>query len=490
MLSGFLKYANETPASPAIYIEGKIYSYAECYKMAAGVAKKIKTASGNYIGLYTDNTIYTYTSLLGILLSGKAFVPLNHKFPDPRLLAIIRDAGIQTVLGSEESKIRIDAINAGMNFIFPEKESPAESFPFEKPSGDTDAYILYTSGSTGVPKGIPITIASFEALMTALRKRFTLQQKDKVLQAFELSFDVSLACIFLTFEYGSALVVADLNGITAVNAFKAIYENQVSFVTLPPSALFYLKRLRLVGSVPLPFVHTTLFTGEALPFSVVEEWRKCAPSTVVENAYGPTETTVWCLFYRLDETTKDQLVNGLCPIGEGLDGIGVEIVDESGKKVADEVRGELWVSGEQIFRGYRNNPAKTKEVLAVNEKNERVYKTGDIVVKNSRGNIVYVNRKDNQVQVNGYRVELGEVEHALRKASGIESAVIIASEKNQVTELYGFLEGNFNKEEIFSLMRAQLPGYMVPRELFGVKALPLNTNGKIDKLRLREEFLK
>jgi iturin family lipopeptide synthetase B len=196
------------------------------------------------------------------------------------------------------------------------------------------------------------------------------------------------------------------------------------------------------------------------------------------------------LFYRLDETTKDQLINGLCPIGEGLDGIGVEIVDESGKKVADGVRGELWVSGEQIFRGYKNNPAKTAEVLAVNEKGERVYKTGDIVVKNNSGNIVYVNRKDNQVQVNGYRVELGEVEHALRKASKIESAVIIASEKNQVTELYGFLEGNFNKEEIFSLLRAQLPAYMVPRELFGVKALPLNTNGKIDKLRLKEEFLK
>jgi amino acid adenylation domain-containing protein len=491
MIGKFLHYVSQTPDHPAILIGGETYSYSQLFEKASAIARAVKDNAGDthYVGLYTDNNIHTYAALLGILFAGKAFVPLNHKFPDERLGKIIDDAGIKLIAGCAGTEARFGKIREGLNYIHPEKSEIVPGFIPATINSGADAYILYTSGSTGVPKGIPITHENFQALLDALRNRFTLEASDRVLQAFELSFDVSLACVFFAWEYGSLLVVADLDGITAVNAFKAVYDHKTTFVTLPPSALYYLKRLRLIGSVQLPWVHTTLFTGEALPYKVVEEWKSSAQQSVVENAYGPTETTVWCLFYKLEQDVSAQLVNGLCPIGEGLAGIGVRIVDEKGADVKDGERGELWVSGHQIFHGYRNNPGKTAEVLFTDDSGNRWYKTGDIVVKNSKGNIVYVNRKDNQVQVNGFRVELGEVEHALRKASGIDVAVVLASEKNQVTELFGFLEGKFERDQVLFRMRDLVPAYMVPRDLISVSPMPVNTNGKIDKQLLRKNYL-
>lgn len=491
MLNGFLQAYERHPEHTALIAGGKEYSYREVFSMASAVARAVRASgdAGEFVGLYTDNNAEMYAALIGILMTGKGFVPLNHKFPDVRLQRILQDAGITLVAGCAGVEKRIAAFAPEVRFVFSDQLDEASGDIATTVSDDTNAYILFTSGSTGIPKGIPITRGNFDALIRALRKRYNLVKEDRVLQAFELSFDVSLACVFLAWEYGATLVAADLDGITAVNAFKACYDHKATFVTLPPSAMFYLKRLKLLGSVKLDAVHTTLFTGEALPYKLVEDWRLSVPAGIVENAYGPTETTVWCLFYQLENDVQEQLVNGLCPIGEGLEGIGVRIVDDKGQDVADGERGELWVSGAQIFSGYWKNEEKTKEALYRDADNVSWYKTGDIVVKNTRGNIVYVNRKDNQVQVNGYRVELGEVEHALKNAAGLDGAVVLAKVSNDVTELYGFLEGKFDKDAVLAKLRTLLPGYMVPRDLIAVNPLPVNTNGKIDKLRLKELYL-
>jgi acyl-coenzyme A synthetase/AMP-(fatty) acid ligase len=283
-------------------------------------------------------------------------------------------------------------------------------------------------------------------------------------------------------------VVADLNGITAINAFKAIHENQVDFVVLPPSALFYIKKLRLL-QIPQPQIKTTLFTGEALPWNVVQDWKTCATQTVVDNAYGPTEGTVWATIDRLDENSERQVVHGLCPIGSALKQIQYRIVDELGNDVQHGERGELWIGGDQIFSGYVNLQEKTNEVLFT-ENDVRWYKTGDIVLLNDHHKIMYINRKDNQVQINGYRVELGEIEHHLRNWLGHDAAVVLAKTENNVTELFAFIEGVEQQEtEAAEALRKLVPGYMVPRRIFALTSLPVNSSGKIDKSLLRNTYL-
>jgi len=493
MLSGFLRSAKSFPQRTALIVNGKTFTYQWLLNKAQNIATQIKNqdkSETNLIGLYTDNNEYTYAALIGILLANKGFVPLNHKFPSNRLNKIILDAGINTIVNCRSSVNRIKELVGTESLIVDELKDSENQKDFYLKSDSQVVYILFTSGSTGIPKGIPITNKNFEALINALDLRYSLNENDIVLQAFELSFDVSLACTFLAWEHGSALLIPDMEGIVAVNSFKAIYEHKATFVTIPPSAIFYLKKLRMLGSIKIPSVHTTLFTGEALPYKLVVDWKTSAEKTIVENAYGPTETTVWCLFYKLNDETQNQTINGLCPIGEGLNGIHVKIVDEQGLDVKQGERGELLVEGDQIFNGYWNNIEKTEQAFFVDNLSRRWYKTGDIVVKNNHKNVVYINRKDNQVQVNGYRVELGEVEHALKNVSGLDSIVVLAKTTEDYTDLYAFIEGEFIQDQLQTKLKDALPFYMIPRHFIPVNPLPINTNGKVDKQKLTQQYLK
>ncbi|MCD6017987.1 MAG: amino acid adenylation protein [Bacteroidetes bacterium] len=490
MLSGFLRSASNYPDQTAIIINGNSFSYKWLLNKAIGISIALTEKNPNHelVGLYTDNNENTYAALIGILLSGKGFVPLNHKFPNERLKKIIDDAGIETITHCQSSSDRVKELAPASSLIVEGLFSDTIQHHY-KLDDDQVVYILFTSGSTGTPKGIPITNKNFNALIRALDKRYTLNETDKVLQAFELSFDVSLACTFIAWEYAATLIVPEMEGIVAVNSFKAIYEHHATFVTIPPSAIFYLKKLKMLGPIKIPSVHTTLFTGEALPYKLVTEWKKSAENTVVENAYGPTETTVWSLFYKLDSGTEAQTINGLCPIGEGLDGVNCRIVDEQHHDVKDGERGELIVEGDQIFKGYWHDTEKTAKAFYIDGNKKHWYKTGDIVVKNSEDNIVYINRKDNQVQVNGFRVELGEVEHAVKKASGHDSVVVLAKITDDYTDLYAFIEGTFDQSAVMEKLKLSLPFYMVPRHFVGVNPLPVNTNGKIDKQLLHKTYL-
>lgn len=474
------------PDDIALTMGNQSWTYAELYQKSKCVSGLIQEngLSQTSIGVFTDNQMNMYAGLLGIWMSGNAYVPINHKFPQERLSKIVRERALTHVIGMESSGPQMKELVPDLSQLYYEDARSKGGYVPESAL----AYTLFTSGSTGVPKGIPIDHAHLKALMLDMWERYPLDPGNKVLQAFELSFDVSIACLLLAWTQGAELVVADLNGITAIQAFKAIHDHQIDFVTLPPSALFYLRKLKML-KMEQPWVRKTLFTGEALPYSVVQEWKTCAVNSTVDNAYGPTEGTVWSLIDALDESIEQQTVNGLCPIGQPLKTIAMRIVDESGSEVVDGERGELWIGGPQIFGGYLGQPEKTAEVLFQDEQGIHWYKTGDIVFKNAWGKIMYVNRKDNQVQVNGFRVELGEVEFHLRACVGHDAALVLAHQENEVTVLYAFVEGHIEEQEVLGALRIKVPGYMLPRKVFGIDAFPVNTSGKMDKQTLRKNYL-
>lgn len=486
VISSILQLVHQQPDAKAITLGGETWTYSYLYQKSMAVSSSIQAhgIKDTSVGLFTDNQLEMYAGLLGIWLSGNAYVPINHKFPKERLDKIVQEQNLQHVLCQSESSREVRDLVSALQPIFYTDEITElqEVEPFSL------AYTLFTSGSTGVPKGIPIGHDHLLALMQDMWDRYPLSRGNKVLQAFELSFDVSIACILLAWTQGAELVVADLNGITAINAFKAIHDHQVDFVTLPPSALFYLRRLKML-KMTQPWVTKTLFTGEALPYSVVQEWLTCAVNSAVDNAYGPTEGTVWSMIDALDDSIESQLTNGLCPVGQPLKTIDMRIVDEKGIDVDEGEQGELWIGGPQIFHGYLGKPNKTMEVLFQDTTGVYWYKTGDIVFKNTFGKIMYVNRKDNQVQVNGYRVELGEVEHHLRQCIGHDAGVVLAKQENGFTTLFAFVEGQAEEQVILAAMREKVPGYMLPRNVFSVPQFPINTSGKIDKQTLRNNYL-
>lgn len=487
MLKGFLDSVHKFPNQVAIISDERTCSYKELHALAWNIAGAISkyNIQNSLIGIYTDNNIYTYASILAVLMSGNGFVPLNSKFPDERLKNIMAQSEMKLVIACENSQSRVEKL--GVQFLAADKSHSANTnmqLAGEDPG--RIAYLLFTSGSTGVPKGIPITYGNFNSLVHGLSERYRLRSTDKVLQTFELSFDVSIGCTFLAWQNSAALVLVPLSGIVAVNAFKTILDYQVNFVTMAPSAMNYMKKYKMVPQIKLPFVTTTVFTGEALPYEIALAWQQSAENTVIDNAYGPTEASVWCYFYRLGSATGEELVNGLCPIGNPLPGIKSRIVNETGKSVLKGDRGELLISGAQVFSGYWKNESKTNEAF-MDEGGKKWYRTGDIVTENVNGNVIYINRKDNQVKINGFRIEIGEVEYAIKKVAGIQGVAVVVGSSANEPELIAFVEkARVNKEQIIEELKKQIPFYMIPRDVIFIDSLPLNSNGKTDRVKLRE----
>lgn len=489
MIKGFLDSVYKFPDHTAIITEERSYSYKELYVLSYNIAVQIRKYNirNSLIGIYTDNNVYTYASILGVLMSGNGFVPLNNKFPDERLKTIINQSEIKLVIMCSNSLSRIQKMGVQQYLIADMNYSLIPDAQIETENTEHIVYLLFTSGSTGTPKGIPITCKNFDSLIRALSERYPLSSRDKVLQTFELSFDVSIGCMFLAWQHGATLVLVPLSGIVAIDALRTILNHNVNFVTIAPSAVNYMKSYKIIPQIKLPFVTTTIFTGEALSYETVLVWKQSAENTIVDNAYGPTEASVWCYFYRLGSQTKEELVNGLCPIGSPLPGIESKIVSETNGENLMQEQGELLISGVQVFSGYWKNESKTSDAF-IEEQGKKWYKTGDIVVKNEKGNIVYINRKDNQVKINGFRVETGEVEYAIKNVVSSQNvAVLINNPSGRSPELIAFVERcSMDKSDILNKLKAVLPFYMLPRDIIFIDYLPINSNGKIDRMKLKE----
>lgn len=464
------------------------YTFKELLEKAIDIKEKLNKIEDDFIGIFTDNNFFTYASILGVLFSGKAFVPLNHKFPITRLEKIISSTEIHYALACSNSVSSVKDLS--LNAIVSDSENlPSYSAKLSTNSSlDDNAYILFTSGSTGEPKGIPINLRNISALVDNMSTYFNLKKEDKVLQMFELSFDVSIACMFMAFSKAATLVLSPLNNIIAIDAAKTIYDHKVNIVTMPPSAINYLKKYKILGSVDFSYVDKTIFTGEALPLNYLLEWKSAANNSINYNAYGPTENTVWSVWCELNEEDELKSVNGLMPIGNVLNKFDYLLINE--QNIEDPSKGELWVSGPQVMTAYWKNPNQTKSAIV--QRNEKHwYKSGDIVEQLETGKLMYLNRKDFQVQVNGYRVELSEVEHKIKTTLCIDTAVVIPiSEQNEPLWLLAVVEkDNLSKDEIASL-RKEIPFYMFPKKIETLSSFPLNSNGKIDKIQIQKQFIK
>lgn len=482
---------------PAIFARGVLYSYAELVAAARGIRRELQSAGcekGSAVAVVTGDDLATYASLLAIWSTGAAYVPLNVHNPPERNGQVLRESRAKILLTSrppgEWSRHlpeRLDKV-----FVINTLESSPDDgeLPVPDSAARDLAYIFFTSGSTGKPKGVPITHGNLEAFVDVVTDRlgYDFTPGDRFLQMFEMTFDLSVMSTFVPWCTGGATYVVPEKGISYLNVLDLLAKQEISVALMVPSILPYLQRF--FDEICLPDLRLSLFCGEALLHDLVKEWAACIPNGRIENVYGPTEATIFCTTYPWsNDASASEQVNGIVPIGKPVPGTTVAVVDNDGNLCQDGKKGELCLLGDQVMSGYWCDSEKTSGAfieIDLAGKRRHAYRTGDIAYVNDRGNLVYCGRSDSQVKIDGHRVELGEIEHYARQFIGdSNAAVIVRQDAAGKPNLDLFVAtGNLDKEKLESHLRTCLPAYMIPRRVVVLNKLPLNLNGKIDRVAL------
>ena len=480
----------------AFVVEGKSFTYQQFTEITSKIRTVLEEApcsNEQLIGVIETNDVETYCSIYACLFSGKTFVPLNSENPLERNLDILRQTEIKTIL-SAQSNDKITALGdaPGVNIIYTKSLPEADiNLEIKVIPETTNAYILFTSGSTGVPKGVPLTRKNLFSFIEAFFSLgYKIDEHDKFLQMFDLTFDLSLMCYIAPLCIGASVYPIPLEGIKYTHIYNIMDDEKITFALMVPSILAYLRPY--FDEIHFADVRYSLFCGEALYEDISREWQKCVPNALVQNVYGPTEATIFCLTYDLSrEPDKIKSVNGIVCIGKPMLNMDAIVVDEQNKLLPQGEKGELCLSGYQLTKGYWKNPQKNQEAffkLAIDGSEKTFYRTGDLAFQDHEGDFIFSGRIDNQVKIQGFRVELSEIEHHAREFAK-QNQIVAAAYKNKIgnQQIHLFVEDySGDIDELSNYLKMKLPQYMVPSSISTLKVFPLNVNGKVDRKALNQ----
>ncbi len=474
----------------AFCINNHYYSYSDTGKRTNGIRKIIQQHPGQNIGIVIYDDMETYASILAVLFMGKTYVPINPHNPPDRNDNIIDQAEITMILTSNKELLSSVFTVSEKIETFETNNLSDENHLLSVPkiSKDQNAYILFTSGSTGVPKGVPIRVENLESFVEAFfALGYQIDENDRFLQMFDLTFDLSVMSYLIPLTVGACVYTVPAGDIKFTSAYTILEDYEITFALMVPSILSFLHNY--FDEISFPKMKYSLFCGEALYTDLTTGWAECVPNALVQNVYGPTEATIFCLTYdwKRDAANKDH--NGILCLGKPMKDMIVMVVDDQLKQVPAEIPGELCLSGGQLTAGYLKNPEKNHEAFfsyPINGKEHIFYRTGDICYIDKEGDFMFSGRLDNQIKIQGFRVELSEIEHHAREFLKSPNVVAVASQnENNNTLIHLFIERSDNIEELTKYLKTLMPSYMIPAEIRSLQNFPLNVNGKVDRKAIK-----
>lgn len=506
LVSGFLHQVREHAERISLEIGDAQWTYGDLWNQAGRLSPwLVKNATSQpLIAVLAKRNLAAFSSIVGILAAAKGYVPLNPKFPLARLHSMLLASECKTlVFGAECAELveqLLDHHDGGFLPVCIDAPSALLSdrlrasgalgvealqicaAPDEPTIQGTDvAYLLFTSGSTGQPKGVPLSHANAIAYMRQAESHYRLVPSDRCSQTFDLTFDLSVHDMFVCWNAGATLCpIPDAQLMLPAHFIR---QRRITVWFSVPSIASSLSKAKLLKPNAFPLLRLSLFCGEPLKSGLAIGWQVAAPNSLIENLYGPTETTIAITRFRWTTEAQEQCVNGIVPIGTVFPLHQIALVPQHAES-QDE--GELCLSGPQVASGYWNAPARTERSFTkLPGLHGTWYHTGDLVRRDQSGCLYYLGRLDDQVKIAGFRVELQEVETVLRAATGCLDVVALAwpfGDANP-TQIVAVISGEcaLADSEIVSECSKTLASYMVPRQVFRMADLPLNANGKLDR---------
>jgi D-alanine--poly(phosphoribitol) ligase subunit 1 len=501
------------PHSLAVATEGQEISYGQLAERAAAIAAIVRQSSAwsqidgqpPRVGILASRSAIACLAVLGASWAGATYIPIGTKLPEERILTILSLCKLSAlIVDAEGAKLLTKRVlsacppivllpNTKAHQINKQKNIKLydiDALPVVERSSPatmkaTDAaYIIFTSGTTGVPKGVIISCGAIRHYIETVTSLLDLQASDRAIETLELTFDVSLHNMFTTWEAGASLHVLPASRV--MSAVKFARDRQLTIWFSVPSLAGMLKQIKALAPNALPDLRISVFGGEPLPKSIVSAWQLAAPNSIIENFYGPTEVTVFCLRQSVTNPIPLSPDRDFVSIGLPISGNEAAIVDASLAFVASGVVGELATAGVQLSDGYLNAPKLTEARFPIID-GKRWYLTGDLAMQDSSGYFHCLGRIDNQVKILGHRVELEEIDSSLRTASKTSVVATVAwPVVDGITQgLVAFVgTQSADLQQIIPELKTYLPSYMVPNRIIALDDMPFNQSGKIDRQAL------
>ncbi|MBR1798019.1 MAG: amino acid adenylation domain-containing protein [Clostridiales bacterium] len=485
------KTASAYPSKIAFRDEKTALTFGQLDLMSrrAGSALLRDGISREPVAVYMSKTPAQIAAFMAVLQAGCFYVPIDDEMPATRIRLIFENLKPRAVIFGEDteenaSKFAGDATVYSWESISRGEEDAEALTKLRSSMIDTDpAYIMYTSGSTGIPKGVAVCHRSLIDYIESFCEVMRFDEDTVFGSQTPFYFDASLKDIYPTIKLGcETVIIPHTLFMFPVKLVEFLNEYKINTLCWVVSALTMISAFGAFDEVMPQYLKLVGFGGEVFPIKQYKRWKKALPDVRYINLYGPTETTGVSMYYEVDrDFEKDDVI----PLGRPFENVDIFLLDEN-DKLSDE--GEICMRGTCVTLGYYQDKERTSEAFVQNPLNDRypeiIYRTGDIARRNERGELVFVSRKDFQIKHMGHRVELGEIEADVNSIKGVSSSCAVYLKKKDRIELY--YEGGPEEAEMLSYLKEKLPRYMVPTKTHKLTAMPLTPNGKIDRKGLTQ----
>lgn len=495
LVTDYIDRASELFHDKAAFIdEERAITFGELRKESLHIAAELikRDLFKRPIVIYMEKRVECIAAFLGVAYSGNFYTPIDVEMPFSRVEKIFETLQPGLIIADKKSHELIKKEKIAIPVVLYEdvqKQELDQSLVLRtaKRVIDSDVlYVLFTSGSTGTPKGVIIPHRGVIAYTEWVTETFQVNQNTILGNQTPFYFSMSVLDIYQTLRNGCTTYIIPKQLFSfPIKLLEFIAKHKINMLYWVPSALCLVANLKALGKIDISCVSKVLFAGEVMPAKQLNLWRNELPDALFANLFGPTEITDICNYYVVDrELSNTEAV----PIGDLCRHVGGMILKEQDVPVIDREMGELCIYGSALAYGYYNAPDKTAQSFVQNPLNQQyseiIYRTGDLVHYNERGELVYDGRKDFQIKHMGHRIELGEIETAVSSLDGVrQNCCLYDTTKGRIVLFYA---GDVSEGEITVRLKTLLPEYMLPNRKVQMKALPLNMNGKIDRVALKE----